>query len=411
MNITFLVGHLAKERHSLMYELALDLGSKGNTVTVITGYPSRRISKDVQKYYQNHPTEQISKNVRVVRVGSKRGEGNSLLIRMIKYLALTIHIYNHSKKLETDAIYIYSTPPFLGLAGARLTKIAPTLYNAQDLFPDSLIKIKNLSERNLLVKLLRKLEEKIYKKNTKIITISEDMKKTIIESGVPADKVGVIHNWVDLDKVKNIPRSENILFDKFKLDKEKFIISYAGDIGLFQNFDLILKAAEKLQEDGFHDIEFVFIGNGSYQEELLKQISSRKLTNTKVFPLQPIEYISHAYSLGDLEIVSLEKGMTRLALPSKIGQIMAAGRPVLGIMDTDSVIAKEINEKKIGEVINKLDKQSLVDVILFFYNNQEIVKEYGNNAREYALKNYNRAIQTNKYNKILKEFVKEKDEN
>lgn len=404
MNITFLVGHLAKERHSLIYELALDLGELGNRVTVVTGYPSRRISKEVKEYYISNPVEQVSENVKVVRVGSKRGEGNSLLVRMIKYVFLTFKIYKFSKKLETDAFYIYSTPPFLGVAGARLTKIAPTLYNAQDLFPDSLIKIKNLNENNFLIKILRKMEEKIYKKNTKIITISEDMKKTITKSGVPSKKIDVINNWVDLNKVNHVKRDENILFEKFNLNKNKFIISYAGDIGLFQNFDLILDAAEKLQQKNYNNIEFVIIGNGSYKKELMNQIDSRQLKNMQVFPLQPVEYISHAYSLGDLEIVSLEEGMTDLALPSKIGQIMAAGRPVLGIMDSDSNIAKEINTHQLGAVINNFGVESLIKIILDFYDNSSLVDEYGSNARNYAESNNNRKIQTTHYENHLKKI-------
>lgn len=404
MNITFLVGHLAKERHSLIYELALDIGELGNRVTVVTGYPSRRISKEVKEYYISNPVEQVSENVKVVRVGSKSGEGNSLLVRMIKYVFLTFKIYKYSKKLETDAFYIYSTPPFLGVAGARLTKIAPTLYNAQDLFPDSLIKIKNLNENNFLIKLLRKMEERIYKKNTKIITISEDMKKTITKSGVPSKKIDVINNWVDLNKVNYVKRDENILFEKFNLNKNKFIISYAGDIGLFQNFDLILDAAEKLQQKKYNNIEFVIIGNGSYKKELMNQIESRQLKNIQVFPLQPVEYISHAYSLGDLEIVSLEEGMTDLALPSKIGQIMAAGRPVLGIMDSDSNIAKEINTHQLGAVINNFGVESLIKIILDFYDNSSLVDEYGSNARNYAESNNNRKIQTNHYENHLKKI-------
>ena len=49
MKITFVTGHLCKERHALLHELALDLGEYGAEVTVITGFPSRRISKDIQE--------------------------------------------------------------------------------------------------------------------------------------------------------------------------------------------------------------------------------------------------------------------------------------------------------------------------------------------------------------------------
>ena len=75
MRITFITGHLCKERHALLNELALDLGESGAEVTVITGFPSRRISEQVKNYYLSHPVEQIAKNVVVKRIGSRGGEG------------------------------------------------------------------------------------------------------------------------------------------------------------------------------------------------------------------------------------------------------------------------------------------------------------------------------------------------
>lgn len=400
MNITFLVGHLAKERHSLLYELALDLG-ENNNVTVITGFPSRRITEEVRRYYLDHPIERVSDNVKVIRVGSKSGEGNGLFIRMIKYAFLTTSIYKETKKHEADAIYIYSTPPFLGLLGSKLNKIAPTLFNAQDLFPDTLIKMKKLSEKNILVKLLRSLEKKVYKSNTKIVTISEDMKKTIVEQGCSEEKIEVVQNWVDIQKIKKVERENNILFTKFNLGKDDFYISYAGDIGLFQNWEIILDAAEELDKE-FNDIKFVIIGNGSYKDNMEKSIKRRKLNNFHLFPLQPIELISSAYSLGDLELVSLEKEMTKIALPSKVGQILAAGSPILGMFDSDSYISNEITNKNLGAIIENFKKDSIVELIKFYYNNQNKLELISENARKYAEQQLERKTQTSKYNNILK---------
>ena len=98
MKITFITGHLCKERHALLNELALDLGEYGAEVTVITGFPSRRIAEEVKDYYLAHPVEQISPNVIVRRVGSRKGEGSGLFDRMIKYAKLTWTIYKEAKK-------------------------------------------------------------------------------------------------------------------------------------------------------------------------------------------------------------------------------------------------------------------------------------------------------------------------
>ena len=89
MKITFITGHLCKERHALLNELALDLGELGAKVTVLTGFPSRRISEEVKNYYLDHPVEQISENVVVKRIGSRGGEGEGLFDRMIIQMHIT----------------------------------------------------------------------------------------------------------------------------------------------------------------------------------------------------------------------------------------------------------------------------------------------------------------------------------
>ena len=126
------------------------------------------------------------------------------------------------------------------------------------------------------------------------------------------------------------------------------------------------------------------------------------MNNFHLFPLQPIELISSAYSLGDLELVSLEKEMTKIALPSKVGQILAAGSPILGMFDSDSYISNEITNKNLGAIIENFKKDSIVELIKFYYNNQNKLELISENARKYAEQQLERKTQTSKYNNILK---------
>lgn len=403
MNITFITGHLCKERHALLNELALDLGEYGAKVIVVTGYPSRRINDKVRRYYLENPIEKLSKNVIVKRVGSKKGEGKGLFIRMIKYIFLCFAIYKEAKKLKTDVFYIYSSPPFLGVVGAKLTKIAPVLYNAQDLFPDTLIKIKKLSEKNYFIKLLRIIEKKIYKENSLIVTISEDMKNTIQKLGMEFSKIKVIHNWADLKKLKYITKEENHLFEDLKIDRGKFIISYGGDIGLFQGWDMIVDVAKEVYKKN-KNILFVIIGSGSYKEKMLERIQNEKIKNIEVYPLQPVNRLSEVYSLGDIELVPIEKGITKIALPSKLSVIMSVGSPVLALLDENSEMFKKINDENLGVAIEHGSKEKLLKVIEECYKKGNDLKKLGMNARQFSEKNNNRKKQTKKYFNLLKEL-------
>lgn len=402
MNITFLVGHLAKERHTLLYELILDI-SHNHRVMVFTGYPSRRISPDIREYYKKHKIEHLNDNLTIYRCGSRSGEGNNLFVRAIKYLFLTINIFFSLRKHSTDLIYIYSTPPFFGYLAKTLRKKAPIVYNAQDLFPDTLISYKKMSESNILIKLLRKLELVVYKNSRLVITISPDMVKTIKTRSINFSdplSISYINNWVDTDTLVTIPRENNVLFDEFGFDRRDFYISYGGDIGLFQNWNLIIEIMDFLKK--YKNIKFVFFGNGSYANKLKKIISERQITNCFLMPFMPQPLVPNVYSFGDLELVSLENDMTKFALPSKIGQILSVGRPILGLFDPNSQIATLINNERLGFCPYNLD----VDVISQFIYNYcfGVLPKFDTiKIRDYAVEHFNRKKQTLRYEE---EFLK-----
>ena len=405
MKVTFITGHLCKERHALLNELALDLGEYGAEVTVITGFPSRRISEEVKQYYLEHPVEQISDKVVVRRVGSRGGEGNGLFDRMIKYAKLTWTIYKETKKTPTDVYYIYSSPFFLGWMGAKLVKKAPTVYNAQDLFPDTLIKIKGYGEGNPMIKFFRMMERWVYRKNSRIITISEEMKRTIMSQKCPAEKIDVIYNWADTESLHHVSRAENKLMDELNVPKDKFIVSYAGDIGLFQGWPVIVEAAKKAHAQN-QDIIFVIIGSGSYKAQLEKQVAEEGLDYILIRPLQPASRCAEIYSIGDLELVSIEPGLSKMALPSKTFVIMSAGSAVLSLVDQTSDIAQMIKEKDMGYTLEHGNADALTNTILKAYEKREHLEAQGKNARKFAEENAARKTQTKKYFEILSMIAK-----
>ncbi len=81
----------------------------------------------------------------------------------------------------------------------------------------------------------------------------------------------MVYNWVDEKAVVNVPRQDNKLFDKYNLDRNKFYVTYSGNLGLSQNLELLCNVANRLKD--YQDIQFVLIGEGAYKDELEKRIS------------------------------------------------------------------------------------------------------------------------------------------
>ena len=256
-----------------------------------------------------------------------------------------------------------------------------------------------------MIKFFRMMERWVYKKNTRIITISEEMKRTIASQKCPTDKIDVVYNWADTESLHHVEREDNKLMVELNIPKNPFIVSYAGDIGLFQGWPVIVEAAKKVHAVR-PDVLFVIIGAGSYKAALEKQIEEEHLDYIITRPMQPAQRCAEIYSIGDLELVSIEPGLSKMALPSKTFVIMSAGSAVLSLVDQTSDIAQYIKELNMGYTLEHGDSEALKETILAAYDNRANLPQMGKNARKFAEENTARKSQTKKYFDILKSVCK-----
>ncbi len=331
------------------------------------------------------------------------GEGKNPLLRTLRYLLGEFILLHYCMWKRYDVAFIDSTPPIQGLKMPLIKwlKRMPTIYNVQDVFPDSLVGTGLTKKGSLIWKIGCIVEKITYKYSDKIIVISEDFKKNLLAKGVPEDKIVVIYNWVDQNKVVDVLREENKLFDAYGLDRSKFYITYNGNIGLTQNMDMLLGVAQELQEE-YKDIHFVLVGNGAYLDEVKRKVTEQQLDNVHLLPFQPYEDISHVFSLGDASLVISKPGVGANSVPSKTWSIMSASRPVLANFDENEL--KTIIENNHCGIFTKAgDKDAFKESILTLYNHHELCQEYGRNGRKFVMDNLTREVGTQKYVDVIKE--------
>ena len=333
------------------------------------------------------------------------GEGKNPLLRALRYLLGELILLHYCLWKKYDVAFIDSTPPIQGLKMPLIKwfRRKPTVYNAQDIFPDSLVGTGLTQKGSLIWKIGSIVENVTYKYADKIIVISEDFKKNIMAKGVPEEKIVVVYNWVDQNAVVDVKREENKLFDKYGLDREKFYVTYNGNIGLSQNMDMLLECAKALEAND--DIHFVLVGNGAYLDEVKSIVAKRHIGNVTLLPFQPYEDISHVFSLGDVSLVISKPGTGAASVPSKTWSIMSASRPVLANFDENEL--KSIVEQNDCGIFTKAgDKEAFKEAILKLYNDSDLCKEYGKNGRKFVMENLTREIGTSKYVEVLKSVVK-----
>lgn len=411
MRITMIVPYFKPEITAavhLLDDLARDLANKGAEVTVITGYPFRGTSRALRERFMHLADEQLTERIRILRVGQRREEGKVFLMRGIRYLFKTAAFYRVARRIPTDAFFLYSTPPLMGVFGGLLEKKAPTLYCLQDIFPDNLADQGKITSESILFRILRRMEAYIYRTNTRVVTISEDMRQNLIEKQVSADKVFVIENWIDTDEVRLITREDNPLFDQFGLDRAGFYVTYCGNLGYAQDLDTVIKSA-KLLEEKAPEVQFLIVGNGVCEDAIKKKITEEKQGNVRMFPLQPEEASAFVYSLGDLGIVALRPQFLKNAMPSKTWAMMAAAQPVLCTAEEHTQLHKLIASTGAGVVVRPGSAEDMAAAIMHLCANRHCLREHGANGRAYAEKYLTREGATSKYYQMLQELAERRE--
>lgn len=333
-------------------------------------------------------------------------EGKNPFMRALRYLIACIKQYQYGcRNKNADVLFVASTPPIQGAMAAMVKKKTgiPIVYNLQDIFPDSLVGTGLAKKGGLVWKIGRRIENFTYRNADKIIVISEDFKRNIMAKGVPEDKIEVIYNWVDENVVVNVDRKDNVLFDRYGLDRNKFYITYCGNIGLTQNMDMLLEVAKELSCET--KIHFVLVGEGAYKKDVERIIKEKELENITLLPFQPYEEISHVFSLGDVGLIISKPGVGENSVPSKTWSIMSAERPVIANFDENEL--KTIIENNGCGVFTKAgDKDAFKQAIQALYHDKEKGVEMGKNGRRFILQNLTKEIGTSKYVQVIKSFDK-----
>jgi glycosyltransferase involved in cell wall biosynthesis len=414
-------GYLGQNRNEAYAELGWEMVTFAPT-------PCRGIDAATRKKYKgkDYRVEKDFDGHRTIYRFRMCAEGKNPVMRALRYFFISVKHLNralfskHAKNV--DILFLASTPPYQGLLGAtvkRFRKI-PFVYNLQDIFPDSLVGTGLAKKNGLLWKIGRRIENCTYRNADKIVVISQDFKRNIKAKGVPEEKIEVIYNWVDQNAVVDMSREQNKLFDMYGLDRNKFYVTYNGNIGLTQNLEMLCEVAKELEV--FHpDIHFVLVGNGAYWDTLVTKLRGEKqevktqapdgseaLTfgNISLLPFQPYEDISHVFSLGDVSLVISKPGVGENSVPSKTWSIMSASRPVLANFD-ENELKSIITDNHCGIFTKAGDKEAFKNAIQTLYNDRELCKEYGRNGRQFVMENLTREVGTQKYVDVIKSVVKQ----
>jgi colanic acid biosynthesis glycosyl transferase WcaI len=303
---------------------------------------------------------------------------------------------------KPDILLVPSPPLTIGLQAWLLSLLhrAPFIYNVQEVYPDVAVRLGVLRNRTL-IRLMEWVERFVYSRARMITPISEWFRRALSTKNIPADKLRVISNFVDTDFMQPGERP-NEFSTEHNLDG-KFVVLYAGNVGLTQCFEDVLTAAQNLAH--LTDLQFVIVGGGARWNWLEAELSRRGLANIKLLPYHHRSRMLQIYGSTDLCLVPMKAGMAQETFPSKIYEIMAAGRPVVVSAETDSELAWVVQTAGCGWAVPPDDAAALTAAVESAYRQRDELQRKGQQGREYVVTHNSRQAVAQQYHRLIAEIL------
>jgi glycosyltransferase involved in cell wall biosynthesis len=241
----------------------------------------------------------------------------------------------------------------------------------------------------------------IFTNAARIVVLGDRMREHLhVEKRVPYEKIRVIHNW----SIQDIsPRPRLNYFREIHGLEDRFVVLYAGNMGISHNLEHLIETAAKTPSG----VQFLFVGGGEKKNTLQAAAKKLGLSNVMFLPYQPDSMLNDMLAAADLCVVALEPELTGLAVPSKTYSILAAGKPILAIGSPESEVANIVRQWDCGWVVTTSDE--IHELLQRLVTSPEEVLRAGSNARKAYLENFTREKAVSHYVKMLNEVLQKEE--
>jgi colanic acid biosynthesis glycosyl transferase WcaI len=344
------------------------------------------------------PRTEVRNGTYITRVRATSFGKDRLGLRLINVVTflLSMSLAGLTKFRRGDVVLCVTNPPVLPPLLSLICRIKGCRFVllVHDVFPETLTAVAGFSENGLIFRAFSHFSNFAYRYADVVVALGRDMAKLATKKG--GRNVEIIENWADLDEIFPIKRADNQLIQDLGLEGKK-ILQYSGNIGRTHDIQQILRLAKSLER--LPDWVILFAGFGG-RKSLVEEAAQRPGSNIIVIPRQPRERLNELLNAADLFAIAFVPGMLGLSVPSRMYNIMAAGKPILALCDPRSELALVVNENDIGwqaDSAGNLDFEKLVEGM----TDETSLVQKGQNALSTARSKYRYETIIEKYLKIL----------
>ncbi len=381
----------------------------GADVTVLTGFPNHPegvLHPEYRKYWRGGFMREERGAVKVCRTWLYPSANKGLWGRGANYASFGASAAMAGSCVAASKGVVIATSPqiFVGMSGWAVGSLRslPWVFEVRDLWPESLVGVRQTAPGTLLYRSVGRIADFLYRRATHIVVDGEWKRRHLIQQGVEEKRISVMRYAIQADAYED-PDSAIARETRQDLRRElglsdRFVLLYAGTLGMAHGLETVLLAAERLRDHA--GLAFLLLGEGAEREQLLARSRELRLTNLRFLGKQPRERIPAYLLAADACLVPLRRcEVFKTAIPSKMFEAMAAARPTLLGVEGE---AKEILlESRAGIAVPPDSPEALAEAILGLKNDPNLARTLGANGRRAVLEKYSCRRQAKAYLELL----------
>lgn len=229
-----------------------------------------------------------------------------------------------------------------------------------------------------LTRVMRACERLVLNRTDLVVVLSSEMREQLRGIGVRVP-IEIVPLWVDTDLIRPAE----------PVDRSSVRVLYSGNLGRKQGLGQIVDLAAELAASR-PEIEIIVRGNGSQGSEIAAEVARRRLGNVRLAELQPNEALASALAVGDIHLVPQNPEAAAFAVPSKVFNIMAVGRPFVATALPGTVLWQLQRESGAFLCVPPGEPPAFAEAVLRLADDARLRRELGRRGREFVERNYSK---------------------
>lgn len=323
----------------------------------------------------------------------------SALRRMLSFIYWHVAATILALCLPRISIVLSPSPPLtIGLVSILIARLkgARVVYNVQEIYPDLLIHAGHVRS-SPVIGIFRRLERFVYNRSDAVVTIDETFGAILAPRIADRSKLHVIPNFVDTDLYRPTDEAP-VLPAVFPSQSGRITVVYAGNIGVFQDWEPVLEAAHVLRDEG---IDFWIVGEGVRKDWLAHEIAARRLDHVRLFPYQRREDMPGINAAGDIHFIVVNPELAHEGLPSKVLTIMACAKPLVVVTGDRTPLDRFLRDTGCAIVITTDIETEFPQAIRRLARDPDLRRQMGARGHQVITRGYTKDVVIDRYVDLL----------